>query len=110
MNYIKPICAMLLIAAASSAPMVTKQIMPSVQSSQKEVVDKVSVLALKVTFAKYDQDKSGKLERKEVDQLLADADVGNWFTRNSWVDGVLGALDIDKDGALSFPELLKAIN
>ena len=45
-----------------------------------------------------------KIGSSALERLLTDADVGNWLTRGLWVDGVLKALDKDKDGAISWDE------
>ncbi len=39
-----------------------------------------------------------------LEQLLADAKIGNFLTRTLWVEGVLKALDKDQDGAISWNE------
>jgi len=39
-----------------------------------------------------------------LNRLLADANVGNWLTRNLWVEAVIKALDKDKDGFISWNE------
>ena len=48
--------------------------------------------------------KDGKVDAKELYQLLEDADVGNWATRGKWVSGVMEKLDKDKDGSISLQE------
>ena len=57
-------------------------------------------------FDHYDKadGEDSKIGPSALEQLLADADVGNWLTRSLWVDGVLQALDKDKDGAISWEE------
>jgi Ca2+-binding EF-hand superfamily protein len=48
--------------------------------------------------------EDSKIGSTALEQLLRDADVGNWLTRSLWVEGVLQALDKDKDGAISWDE------
>ena len=57
-------------------------------------------------FDHYDKidGENSKIGPSALAQLLADADVGNWLTRSLWVEGVLKALDKDKDGAISWEE------
>lgn len=54
-------------------------------------------------YEKIDGEDS-KIGSSALEQLLADANVGNWLTRGLWVEGVLKALDKDKDGAISWDE------
>ena len=54
-------------------------------------------------YEKVDGEDS-KIGSSALEQLLADADVGNWLTRGLWVEGVMKALDKDKDGAISWDE------
>ena len=56
-------------------------------------------------FALYDGDHDRALERGELEQLLEDADVGNDFTRRSWVNGVLEKLDRDQGDTLTWDEI-----
>jgi len=57
-------------------------------------------------FAHYDKadGEDCKIGSSALDQLLTDANVGNWLTRSMWVDGVMKAIDKDKDGAISWEE------
>lgn len=45
-----------------------------------------------------------KIGSSALEQLLADAKIGNFLTRTLWVEGVLKALDKDQDGAISWDE------
>jgi Ca2+-binding EF-hand superfamily protein len=45
-----------------------------------------------------------KIGSSALEQLLADAKIGNFLTRTLWVEGVLKALDKDQDGAISWNE------
>jgi Ca2+-binding EF-hand superfamily protein len=56
-------------------------------------------------FEHYDSDpKDGRINKAELGRLLADAGIGNWLTRGAWADGIIAALDADKDGTISGPE------
>lgn len=54
-------------------------------------------------YEKVDGEDS-KIGSSALEQLLADANVGNWLTRSLWVEGVLKAFDKEKDGAISWDE------
>lgn len=56
----------------------------------------------------YDDDGDEKFDAKELWNLLRDANVGNFVTRNGWVAGVLAALDSDRDGKISVEEFRAA--
>jgi Ca2+-binding EF-hand superfamily protein len=82
------------------------------ESQRRELVDKVTKLLAErfggdchKAFEHYDRDKKdGRINKAELLELLKDAGVGNWLTRGVWADGILAALDADKDGAISSPE------
>ena len=48
--------------------------------------------------------EDSKIGSTALKQLLTDADVGNRLTRGLWVEGILNALDKDKDSAISWDE------
>jgi Ca2+-binding EF-hand superfamily protein len=48
--------------------------------------------------------RDSKIGSSALEQLLADAKIGNFLTRTLWVEGVLKALDKDQDGAISWNE------
>lgn len=75
---------------------------------EKEAKDKLGRLAVKVTFERYDEDKSGKLDRPEVTIMLTDANIGNWLTRSTWVSSIFAVIDTDKDNLISWEELQAA--
>jgi Ca2+-binding EF-hand superfamily protein len=56
-------------------------------------------------FGNYDGNKDGRINKAELVALLKDAGIGNWLTRLRWADGILDALDTDRDGAISAEEL-----
>ena len=64
-------------------------------------------------FDHYDsQPKDGKIGGAELRQMLRDAGIGNWLTRDAWVDGIISELDKDHDGMISaaeFEAVIKAL-
>jgi len=79
---------------------------------KREVQQKVSRLVAErfggdynKAFDHYDcQQKDGKISSGELIQLLKDAGIGNWFTRDAWVEGIIAELDTDNDGMISAAE------
>lgn len=57
-------------------------------------------------FDHYDKidGEDSRIGSSALEQLLADAKVGNFLTRTLWVEGVMKVLDKDKDGAISWDE------
>jgi Ca2+-binding EF-hand superfamily protein len=85
---------------------------------QRELIDKVNALARKRwgagdhwrdLFDAYDSDSDGEATPAEINELLRDAGVGNSFTRGMWVAGVIGRMDRDDSGAVSFVEMTRAL-
>lgn len=85
---------------------------------QRELIDKVNALARKrwgagdhwrELFDAYDSDSDGEASPAEVNELLRDAGVGNGFTRGMWVAGVIGRMDRDDSGGISFVEMTRAL-
>ena len=62
----------------------------------------------KRAFEHYAADRVG-ISADELKQLLADADVGNFFTRGSWVSGVMERLDTNQDGRIAWDEFEQAV-
>lgn len=63
---------------------------------------------LRLAFEDYDKNESGSLEAEELSLFLADAGVGNKFTRSFWVKGIIARLATDEDG-LSWDDLAAAL-
>lgn len=51
-------------------------------------------------------DGAGLIDRTSLKNLLHDAGVGNQFTRGAWADGILEAVDTDRDRKISWPEFV----
>lgn len=78
---------------------------------RQEIDDKITSLVrtrfggdYRAAFTHYDADGSGALDKDELKVLLADAGIGNGLTRWAWANGILGEVDRDKDGAISWAE------
>ena len=54
--------------------------------------------------------QDSKIGSSALEQLLADAKIGNFLTRTLWVEGVLKALDKDQDGAISWNEFASILD
>lgn len=87
------------------------------EAQKQELTDKVTKLVEERfggdyarAFAHYDADGDGRIDRAELGRLLADAGIGNWLTRGAWAAGIVAALDADRDGTISAPELQAAMN
>ena len=48
--------------------------------------------------------KDGHIDAAELARFLKDAGIGNWFTRDAWVEGIINELDTDRNGAISAAE------
>ena len=78
---------------------------------KQEVDDKVTALVrsrfggdYKAAFAHYDADGNGVIDKDELKALLSDAGIGSGLTRWAWAKGIMGAVDADGDGAISWVE------
>ena len=83
-----------------------------VEKIQKLLVKKygdTSVESMRKLFDAYDRDKDQKISPDELETLLKDADVGNSFTRGTWVKGVITALDQNADRKIDWTEFTAAI-
>ncbi|HEY4120575.1 MAG TPA: EF-hand domain-containing protein [Byssovorax sp.] len=90
-------------------------------NEQEELVTKIKALlnkkyggtsdaSLRTLFDHYDSNKDGKISDKDVEQLLKDADIGNFATRSMWIKGIVGALDKDGDKQIDWDEFSAAVN
>lgn len=90
---------------------------PPMSPEQRELIERVHALvqrnfggSVKKCFDHYDCcPNDGQLNRQELANLLSDAGVGNWFTRSRWVEGIISALDDNRDGLVSWQELSSRI-
>jgi len=86
----------------------------ALEKEKQELIQKVSALVerrfggdYEATFNHYasKRTESGSIDSNELSDLLADAEIGNVFTRGMWVSGIMAELDKDKDGFITFSEL-----
>jgi Ca2+-binding EF-hand superfamily protein len=89
-------------------------------SAQEELVGKINSLLIrkygnsaepnqKRLFETHDKDSDGKIDSKELEGLLREADVGNAITRGAWTRGIMSKMDTDQDGKISWDEYRRAI-
>ena len=96
---------MKLAAAIAEAPMATEE-------QKRELGKKLSRLVAtkfggdyQKAFDFYDSyPKDGYINAAELTRFLQDAGIGNWFTRDAWVDGIIEELDTEHNGAISAEE------
>jgi Ca2+-binding EF-hand superfamily protein len=81
------------------------------EQEKQFLADKVSALVkarfggdYQRAFEHYDANGDGKVGKDELKALLADAGVGNVFTRSAWAGGIIAELDTDGDGRISWSE------
>jgi Ca2+-binding EF-hand superfamily protein len=87
------------------------------EAQKQEVVDKVTKLVtdrfggdFQKAFEHYDSDpRDGRINKAELGAFLKEAGIGNWLTRGAWTEGILSALDADKDGTISAEEFLAVL-
>lgn len=89
------------------------------ESNEQELQRKVTALArrrfggdFEMLFEHYSRKRQSdeRIDRDELKEVLADADVGNWNTRSAWVNGILSQIDTDRDGAVSWGEFERLVN
>ena len=89
-------------------------------NEQEELVTKIKALLVKQygdttmestreLFDKYDLNKDGKINDKELEGLLKDAGIGNGLTRGAWIKGIIGALDKNGDKQIDWEEFTAAV-
>lgn len=88
-------------------------------TNEEELKRKVTALVrrrfnddFRAMFEHYSRHRQGdeRIDRDELSELLADAEIGNRLTRGSWVIGVLRQLDTDHDSAVSWAEFERVVN
>ncbi|MBP3954472.1 EF-hand domain-containing protein [Gemmata sp. G18] len=81
------------------------------EQQKQEIDDKVTTLVrgrfggdYRAAFAHYDSNDSGAIDKDELKVLLSDAGIGSALTRWAWAKGIMGEVDRDGDGAISWAE------
>lgn len=81
------------------------------EEQRRELDEKVTALVrgrfggdAQAAFRHYDADGDGGINQAELKTLLADAGIGNGLTRWAWADGIMDAVDTDRDGHISWAE------
>lgn len=64
--------------------------------------------SFRALYDHYDPSGAGA-DRAALTSLLADADVGNVFTRGLWADGVMTRVDTNHDGRISWDEFAQIV-
>jgi calcium-binding protein CML len=79
--------------------------------NRKELAEKVAALVAtrfggdyRAAFGHYDANGNGVISKDELTALLSDAGIGSGLTRWAWAKGVIGELDADGDGTISWAE------
>jgi Ca2+-binding EF-hand superfamily protein len=89
-------------------------------NEQQELVTKIkalmnkkhggtSVESMRCLFDEYDTNHDQKIDSKELEQLLKDADIGNGLTRSTWIKGIVSALDKNGDKQIDWEEFSAAV-
>ncbi len=65
--------------------------------------------AMKRMFDRYDRNDDGRIDKRELEQLLAAAGIGSALMRGAWARGVLDKLDGSHDKAISWAEFSAAV-
>jgi hypothetical protein len=92
----------------------------SMSGEQEELVTKVKALmqrkygatdegALRKLFDEYDRNRDGKIDKRELETMLAEAGIGSGLTRGMWAKGVIGALDQNADQLIDWSELSRML-
>jgi len=61
-------------------------------------------------FNHYDADGDGSVNEDELKRMLADAGIGNGFTRWAWANGIIEELDKTGDGMISWDEFTSVLD
>lgn len=83
---------------------IEKELVSKIQALMRERFGGTGAESRRHLFDAYDADHNGQISGDELSRLLHDADVGNALTRGFWVKGVMGRLDADKSGTISYAE------
>jgi Ca2+-binding EF-hand superfamily protein len=81
------------------------------EDKRQEIDDKITALVkarfdgdYRAAFAHYDADSNGTIDKDELKLLLKDAGIGSGLTRWAWAKGIMGEVDTDADGGISWAE------
>ena len=81
------------------------------EEKRQEIDEKVTALVktrfggdYRAAFAHYDTDGNGTIDKDELKALLSDAGIGSGFTRWARAKGIMGAVDTNADGGISWAE------
>ena len=81
------------------------------EDQRREIDEKVTALVrarfggdYRAAFAHYDADGNGTIDKDELTALLKDAGIGSGLTRWAWAKGIMGEVDADGDGGISWAE------
>ena len=81
------------------------------EQQRQEIDDKVTALVrtrfggdYRAAFAHYDADGNGAIDKDELKALLKDAGIGSGLTRWAWAKGIMGEVDTNTDGNMSWDE------
>ena len=81
----------------------TKDIVKKIEGAIKKKWGGMSESDQKKLFEKF-AEQGNKLSPKGMEKLLKYAEVGNRFTRSSWVKSTMKMLDLNKDGYIKWDE------
>jgi Ca2+-binding EF-hand superfamily protein len=81
------------------------------EEQRQEIDDKLTALVTtrfggdcRAAFAYYDADGNGTIDKDELKTLLKDAGIGSGLTRWAWAKGIMGEVDTNADGGISWEE------
>ncbi|QEL20607.1 EF-hand domain-containing protein [Limnoglobus roseus] len=81
------------------------------EENRRELDEKVTALVAirfggdyRAAFARYDANGDGVISKDELKALLADAGIGSGLTRWAWANGIIEAVDTNRDGVIDWAE------
>ncbi|QEL19228.1 EF-hand domain-containing protein [Limnoglobus roseus] len=81
------------------------------EENRRELDEKVTALVAtrfggdyRAAFAHYDANGDGVVSKDELKALLADAGIGSGLTRWAWANGIIEAVDANRDGVIDWAE------
>ena len=99
-------------------PEVTPEALPELDENEQLLKDKLVEFSERefagdydAVFEHFDSDNDGLIDPSELSSALKKIKVGNFLTRDAWVDGIMERMDNSpQDGKLSFNELLNRLD